>query len=90
MARHPIHLFYITHDFLGISGRVPIRVINGTELKLITILYLLGNTLMTDLSLLDLILMVVGSYSYLDFSYTVLILYMYVYLSQAHTYFDLP
>ena len=45
---------------------------------------------MADLSLLDLILMAVGSYSYSDFSYIVLIFYMYVYLSQAHTYFDLP
>ena len=45
---------------------------------------------MEDLFLLDLILIAVRSYSYSDFSYTVLSFYMYVYLSQAYAYFDLP
>ena len=45
---------------------------------------------MEDLFLLDLILIAVRSYFYSDFSYPVLSLYMYVYLSQAYAYFDLP
>ena len=45
---------------------------------------------MEDLFLLDHILIAVRSYSYSDFSYTVLSLYMYIYLSQADAYFDLP